>query len=228
MFTVLFYSLWSTSVEHERFRVSRELELVGYEVQSILMEDERYFLIRGKNVRRKTGINAAADFLARHPEVLAVMKENDTPFNFRATKDSTTNVKDSTMAEILWPLIKRDTALARRSATRFARSSKPLKFGSQFYFAAFIPIRRSGITSSPIILLYSADNILGEALRRHPVEGCEASLFSLSGERMHRPVFPALRRFSVFKKLFPVTKEFSAPIFTRIICFGTLSEFLRE
>ena len=48
VFTVLFYSLWSTSVEHERFRVSRELELVGYEVQSILMEDERYFLIRGE------------------------------------------------------------------------------------------------------------------------------------------------------------------------------------
>ena len=162
------------------------------------------------------------------------MKENDTPFYFRAAKDSTTNVKDSTMAEILWPLIKRDTALARRSATRFARFSKPLKFGSQFYFAAFIPIRRSGITSSPIILLYSADSILGEALRRHPVEGCEASLFSLSGERIVSIGFPSAAAFLRVQKAVPgyegiFSADISDPdymfwdterIFTGIVCAG--------
>src|SRR5208283_730447 len=113
VFTILFYYLWSTSVEHERFRVSRELELVGNEVQSILMEDERYFLARGEDRESENwDRNAATYFLARHPEVLAVKEGNDTPFYFRDAKDSTTNVKDSTMAEILWPLIKRDSALA--------------------------------------------------------------------------------------------------------------------
>jgi two-component system, cell cycle sensor histidine kinase and response regulator CckA len=235
-FAVLFYFLWDMSVENERSRVNLNLELIGYQLRTILRENEIYFLIPGEDAEFEgwDRTSAARDFLTKHPEIVAVSERKDVLFHLMDVKDSTTIERDSTTIEMVWSLIRRDSALARESIGPSTRFSKPVKVKDRFYFAAFIPIRRSGITIRPVILVYSADDILGEVLHRHPVEGCEISLFSFSGERIASTGFPNATAFLRIQKAVPgyegfLSVDISDPdymfwdverITTAIICVG--------
>ena len=205
VFTVLFYFLWSSSVDYERSSLNLKVDLIRFEVRTILAENERDNLIRwqDKEPESSNRSSVARDFLSRHPEVLAITDRKNIRFYFREAKDSATFENDSTTIETVWSLVKKDSVLTLENMTGSARFSKPVKLKNQFYFAALAPVRINDNTRNPIILLYSADNVLREALRRHSVEGCEASLFSSSGERIASTGFPNAAVFLRIQKTVP-------------------------
>lgn len=177
-FGSLFYFLYDQSFSFEREKVNRDIHILSSALQTTLLDNERFFLLKphlaaegGQILKRQVQRH-----LATHPEIVSVEARSSADvIQWKILSDSSLNILSQKSGG--------DNALI--SSTDSLNSvlySKPFPFGKGYYFEARIPVEEKGISSGTISVLYSAEKILGVVLQRHPMEEYEISLFSGSGQ----------------------------------------------
>ncbi|GEM_PF-2276706 len=179
-FGSLFYFLYDRSFSFEREKVDRDIHILSSTLQTTLLDNERFFLLKpSRQVGTEGGQilkRQVQRHLATHPEIVSVEARSSADvIQWKILSDSS--------ADLLPRMSVDDNALiSYADSSHTALYSKPFRFEKRYYFEARIPVAEKGILSGTFSVVYSAEKLLGAILKNHPMEGYEISLYSGSGQ----------------------------------------------
>ena len=176
-FGLLFYELYQGSIAFEKEKNHHDLDLLSSSLQSILLSDEGFFMAR----LRETSVISALqrecqEYIRLHPELVSAEAQGDDgAVQWEVTKVPSPDTSLRLAGGAKGFVLCMDTS-------RMICYSKPYSSNEKYYFAANYSARSKGSTNGSCTVFYSAEELLKEILRLHPMEGYEITLFAGAGE----------------------------------------------
>jgi len=177
-FGSLFYFLDVEETEFEHEKIQHNLDIVNGGFQSTLMGNEKFFLTAVRDVPEAASLEQRClTYPAVHPEIVSIQrsKSNGT-IQWIAPQDST--------GERLVQAAAGSPLFSYADSSHSVFYTKPFRFNERYYFEAKFLIPHSGGEPDTCIVFYSAEKLLGDVLRRHPMENCEVTVFSGWGQEI--------------------------------------------
>ncbi len=177
-FGLLFYYLYGDETELEHEKVGHNLDNLSAGFQSILRGNEIFFLTAVRDLPGTSAIEQRCrSYPSTHPEVISIQMRGDGGvMRWAVPQDSLAEVVAQAAVGI--PLF----SYADSSHSIFY--TKPFLFSERYYVEAKFLIRSGGERPDTCFVFYSAERLLSEVLRRHPMEHYEVALFSGWGQEI--------------------------------------------
>lgn len=206
-FGSLFYLLREQDILLERGKIERYVQILSIAIRNDLRGNEKFFLreSRQASLGESTVQLQCERYLAAHPEIVIVEARSGRNTSlWRISPDpSLSNLSLIPVDEnnLVSQVDQLDTlfhsapldSLQRSSVTRNAvvwfldsmngvAYARPIRFGKGYYCEARIRITENGIPSGSLSFFTSIEKLLGEVLKRNPMEGYNVALSATSGE----------------------------------------------
>lgn len=174
----LFYFLQDQSESFEREKVNRDVHIVTLALQTLLLENERFFSNAARRIPDGGASNQAQcqTYLGRHPEIVLVTARNaEGAVQWKTLRDSTAVNVDGLSAG-------RGGHLVRADESGTGQYSNAYQWGREHVFELRIPFSQGGIFSGTLSAYFSAERLLRALLQRVPMPEYEISVLSASGQ----------------------------------------------
>ena len=183
-FSSLFYVLYDDSSSFERERAQRDLRILSSALQTTLLADEEFFLA---NIPRAAGgvsvQRECQQYIATHPEIASAGLKRNGVLQWNSVADSSADI-------LLRESASTDTPMYRTDGSATVPYSKPFQLNNDYYFETSFSSVESVTPSVTIVVFYSAEKLLRDVLRRHPMENYEITLFSGKGQGIASTGYP--------------------------------------
>ncbi len=176
-FAALFYVLYERGLSSERERVEHDVDLLSSSLQAILLSNERFFLVKtrdeGNELEQR---QRCRDYVSSHPEIAAVTsKTPQGALQWAVTSDSSPDSYPQ-------PALENVPLFSYAEKWESVYYSRPVLVGQSYYFKASFDINTPGVQGGRLTVIYTAEGLLKEVLRLHPMQNSEVALFSSAGQ----------------------------------------------
>jgi len=177
-FGSLFYFLYDEETEFEHEKVQHNLDILNSGFQSVLLGNEKFFLAATRDFSEASNLKHRCEsYLAVHPEIISIEKRSSSgAVQWEIPEDS--------LRELLSQAAADSTFFASADNVHSTLYTKPFHFNERYYFEARFLIPDKGTSQDTCLVYYSAEKLLREVLRHHPMEGYEVTMFSGWGQEI--------------------------------------------
>ena len=177
-FGSLFYFLYDEETELEREKIQHNLDILNAGFQSVLLGNEKFFLTATRGFSEASSLEQECQaYLPVHPEIISIQRGKEgVPVRWNIPQDSS--------GELLAQAANGTALFSSADSSHFVLYTKPFRFNEQYCFEARYPIPEKGILPDTCFVYYSAEKLLREVLRHHPMENYEITLFSGWGQEI--------------------------------------------
>ncbi|HTY09634.1 MAG TPA: response regulator [Bacteroidota bacterium] len=177
-FAWLFYLLEGEEAGFEHEKVQHRLDILCAAFQTALQENEKFFVSATQRSSGSAGLRRQCEiYSSAHPEIVSIQSgNNETGIRWSIPQDSS--------AELLAQAVRGTPLFSFADSSTPILYTKPFRCNTHYFIEARYPVPQRDAAAETCYVFYSAEKLLGDVLRRHPMENAEIAVFSGWGEQI--------------------------------------------
>jgi PAS domain S-box-containing protein len=172
VFAGFFYVLHDEAGGLEQEKVQHRLDILASAFQTLLQGNEKFFVGATLSGGESAGFRRQCEaYEIAHAEIVSIQSgKSETNIRWSLAGDST--------SELMMQAVRGVSLFSFADSSRPILYTKPFQFNNHYFIEARYPVVQNDGGAETCYVFYSAEKLLGEVLRHHPMENAEIAVFS--------------------------------------------------